>query len=178
MVRKLTFSLFLVLACVALSYGQTTMNTMNTRAKFKSLFIYNFTKYTEWPEAYKQGDFIIGVVNDNDLADQLEMAAKTKKINSQNVIIRRIKSVSELSKCHVLYINGGNAAEVDPFVKKAKDYSCLIVTEGKGLIESFSAINFIVVGSQLNFEMNKTLFDNKQLVVSNSLEKLAAKVIN
>lgn len=154
------------------------MNTMNTRAKFKSLFIYNFTKYTEWPEAYKQGDFIIGVVNDNDLAEQLELAAKTKKINSQNVVIKRISSVAELSKCHVLYISGTSAAEVDPYIKKAKDYSCLIITEGKGLVESLSAINFVVVGSQLNFEMNKSLFDNKQLIVSNSLEKLATKVIN
>ena len=161
-----------------MTFAQATMNTMNTRAKFKSLFIYNFTKLTEWPESYKQGDFIIGVVNDVDLADQLELAAKTKKINSQNVVIKKINSTADVSKCHVLYVSGSTAGEVDPFIKKAKDFNFLIITEGKGLVENTSAINFVIVGSAIQFEMNKSLFESKQLIVGNSLEKLATKVIN
>lgn len=162
---------------VTLSYGQT-MSTTNTRAKFKSLFIYNFTKYTEWPESYKKGDFVIGVVGDGDLADALEQAAKTKKINSQNVVIKRISSTDDISKCHVLYVNGKTAAEVSPFIDKAKDFSCLVITEGSGMIESVAAINFIIVGSAIKFEMNKSRFESRDLIVSNSLDRLATNVIN
>ncbi|MDP4663377.1 MAG: YfiR family protein [Salibacteraceae bacterium] len=176
--KKLLLAILLITSSVSMSFSQATMNTMNTRAKFKSLFIYNFTKLTEWPESYKQGDFIIGVVNDVDLAEQLELAAKTKKINSQNVVIKKINSTADVSKCHVLYVSGSTAGEVDPFIKKAKDFNCLIITEGKGLAENTSAINFVIVGSAIQFEMNKSLFESKQLIVGNSLEKLATKVIN
>lgn len=154
------------------------MSTVNTRAKFKSLFIYQFTKYTEWPEAYKQGDFVIGVVDDTDLANLLEAASKTKKINSQNVIVKKISSIADVSKCHVLYVSGATPDKVEPFVKKAKEYSCLVITEGSGMIDGLSAINFVVVGNALKFEMNKQLFRDRDLTVSNSLENLATKVIN
>jgi hypothetical protein len=141
------------------------------------MYILNFTKYTEWPASYKQGDFIIGVVGDDDLAGHLETIAKTKKVNSQSVVIKRFSSPSEVTKCHLLYVNG-NASQVEPYAKKAKEFNCLIVTEGSGLIDRLSAINFIVVGTAIKYEMNKALFKEQDLIVSNTLENLAAKVIN
>ena len=110
--------------------------------------------------------------------DDHKTPAKTKKINSQNVVIKKINSTADVSKCHVLYVSGSPAGEVDPFITKAKDFNCLIITEGKGLAENTSAINFVIVGSAIQFEMNKSLFESKQLIVGNSLEKLATKVIN
>ena len=175
--RKIFILIIFTLVSVTSSYGQG-MSTTNTRAKFKSLFIYNFTKYTEWPENYKKGDFVIGVVSDSDLADALEQAAATKKINSQNVVVKRINSTDDISQCHVLYVNGKTSAEVSPFIEKAKGFSCLIITEGTGMIESVAAINFVIVGSAIKFEMNKSRFENRDLIVSNSLDKLATKVIN
>jgi hypothetical protein len=154
------------------------MNTMNTRAKFKATYILNFAKYTEWPAAYKQGDFVIGVVGDDDLALNLETAAKTKKVNSQTLIVKRFKSVSEVTKCHLLYVAGSAAGKVEPYINKAKEYNCLTVTEGKGFIERTSAINFVVVGAAMKYEMNKSLFKQQDLIVSNTLENLATKVIN
>lgn len=156
-----------------------TMNTsVNTRAKFKSLFIYKFAQSIEWPESYKQGEFIIAVVNDDDLAKNLEIAAKTKSINSQPVVVKRISSPSELSKCHVVYITGKTAGEVEPYSTKAKQYNCLIITEGPGMIDRYAAINFIVSGNLIKYEMNRKLFRDQDLVVSNSLENLATKVVN
>jgi hypothetical protein len=156
-----------------------TMNTsVNTRAKFKSIFMYKFAQYIEWPDAYKQVDFVIGVVGDDELANQLERDATTKNINSQSVVVKRFKSPGEVSKCNVIYISGNSATDVEPYFIKAKQYKCLIVTEGAGMLERFAAINFIVVGSQIKYEMNRKLFRDQDLVVSNSLENLATRVIN
>ena len=30
----------------------------DTNAKMKALYVYNFTKYIDWPEQYKQGNLI------------------------------------------------------------------------------------------------------------------------
>lgn len=155
------------------------MNTsVNTRAKFKSLFIYKFAQSIEWPEDYKKGNFIIAVVNDDDLAKNLEMAARTKSINSQPVVVKRYSSVSEVEKCHVMYISGKTAGDVEPYSKKAQGYSCLIITEGPGMIDRLAAINFIVSGNLIKYEMNRRLFKDQSLVVSNSLENLATRVVN
>lgn len=176
-VKNILLLISLSFVLCANAWSQAALNQMNTRAKFKSMYILNFTKYTEWPAAYKQGDFVIGVVNDDDLAGHLEAIAKTKKVNSQNVVVKRFKSPSEVTKCHLLYVSG-NAAEVDPYASKAKQYNCLIVTEASGTIDRTAAINFIVVGTAIKYEMNRALFKEQDLIVSNTLENLAAKVIN
>lgn len=163
---------------IAVVQGQGLNTNVNTRAKFKSLFIYNFTKYTEWPDSYKQGDFIIGVVNDDDLATNLEEFARTKKVNSQTVVVKRFTSPAEVNKVHVLYVTGNSAGAIEPYVNKTNQTSTLVVTEGPGLADRLSAINFVVVGSALKFELNKRTFQNQGLVVSKSLENLATKVIN
>ena len=177
-VKNFLLAISLIMGLALSSMSQTSMNTMNTRAKFKATYILNFAKYAEWPAAYKQGDFIIGVVGDNDLALNLETAAKTKKINSQTLVVKRFKSPAEVSKCHLIYVAGASTSAVDPYINKAKEYNCLTVTEGKGLIERTSAINFVVVGAAMKYEMNKSLFKQQDLIVSNTLENLATKVIN
>ncbi len=177
-VKKILLVISIILGLALSSMGQASMNTMNTRAKFKATYILNFAKYTEWPAAYKQGDFIIGVVNDDDLALNLETAAKTKKINSQNLVVKRLKSPSEVTKCHMIYVSGASVGAVEPYINKAKEFNCLTITEGKGLIERTSAINFVVVGAAMKYEMNKSLFNQQDLIVSNTLENLATKVIN
>ena len=178
-VKKLFLLISIVFGLTLTSYAQTSMNTMNTRAKFKSVYILNFSKYTQWPDDYKQGDFVIGVVNDDDVAKNLEAAAKTKKVNSQNVVVKRFNSPEEVTKCHLIYIDGKSAGEVEPYASKAKEYKCLVVTEGAGLINGIAAINFIsAAGAGLKYEMNRALFKSQDLVVSNSLENLATKVIN
>lgn len=178
MVKRLLL-IFTLLAGFTLIADAQSMNTaVNTRAKFKSLFIYKFAQSIEWPAAYKQGDFVIGIVGDEPLAKNLEMAAKTKSINSQKVIVKRFSNVSEVTKCHAIYISGKTAGEVEPYVQKAKEYSCLIITEAPGMLDRLAAINFIVVGNQIRYEMNRKLFRDQSLVVSNSLENLASRVIN
>jgi hypothetical protein len=176
---KRSLLLILIVAGIAFSAGAQAMNTsVNTRAKFKSLFMYKFAQSTEWPEAYKKGDFVIAVVNDDDLAKELEAAAKNKSINSQTVVVKSHKTSDEVGKCHILYISGKSTSEVEPYFNKAKQYSTLIITEAPGLLEKYSAINFIGAGNLIRYEMNRKLFKDQGLVVSNALENLATKVVN
>lgn len=159
-----------------ISLGQT-MNKLNTRAKMKSMYISNFTKYTEWPADYKQGEFVIGIVDDDELAAMMESMAKTKTVNGQKMVVKKFNSPSEVTKCHLIYIGGKSTGEVQPYITKVNNFSCLIVTEGTGLIDNLSAINFLTVAGPLKFEMNKKTFKNQELIVSTLLENLATKVI-
>ncbi|GAB4385054.1 MAG: hypothetical protein Kow0075_16910 [Salibacteraceae bacterium] len=78
----------------------------------------------------------------------------------------------------MLYIGGSSAADVEPYAAKAKKHSTLIITEGTGLVERLACINFIVLGNQIRYEMNRRLCKEAGLVVSNSIENLATRVVN
>ena len=120
---------------------------------------------------------MVGVVNDDALATMMETMAKTKTINGQKMVIKRFSSPSEITKCHLIYVAGKASGEVQPYVSIASKFSCLIVTEGAGLIDNLSAINFLTIAGPLKFEMNKKTFNNQELIVSTLLENLATKVI-
>ena len=39
----------------------------------------NFTKLVEWPQTYREGEFVIGVIGSSPIYTELEKMAKTKK---------------------------------------------------------------------------------------------------
>jgi len=174
-VKKLFFIFIALLFVSTVVYGQQPR--IDTRAKFKSIFIYNFTKYVEWPEAYREGDFVIGVVGGSSLYGMLKSSSKDKKVNNQTVVVKKFASIDEVDKCHILYISE-DFKDVAGAVAKIKEHNTLVVTEGPGLVDNYSAINFVVVANALKFELNKGNIKKYNLTMSNSLERLATKVVN
>ena len=61
-------------------------------AKFKAMFTLNFIRYIGWPETAKQGDFVVGVVRDKELADWLRDQSAGKKFGFQDVVIKEFRS--------------------------------------------------------------------------------------
>jgi len=149
---------------------------VDTNSKFKAVFIYNFTKYIEWPKAYREGYFTIGVVNDESLYKELNKMAKTKKVANQSIRILKFNSVDDLKKCHILYLGKDNSDELSVMTKKMKSSCTLFITEKEGLIDKDSGINFIVKNSRLKFELNTKNIKKNKLKVSSNLEVLATSV--
>jgi len=67
---------------LALAAGEKTIDQeMDTNSKIKAVYIYNFTKYIEWPEEYLMERFVVGILGkDESLFNELEKMAKVKKV--------------------------------------------------------------------------------------------------
>jgi hypothetical protein len=71
-------------------------------AKCKAIYLYNFTKYIEWPEDYKTGNFVIGVYGNYPmLLTELNRMASTKTAGSQKFEIKSVNTVEAASKYHI-----------------------------------------------------------------------------
>ena len=141
------------------------------------MFIYNFTKYIEWPSNYRSGQFTIGILGDNEaLYLELEKMSKVKKVANQSFSIERYESISEVEGPHILYIPMDSSSELNQAVTKLKNKSTLIVTEKPGLALKGSSINFIIEGNRQKFELNKSTTESHNLKVASTLENLAVLV--
>jgi hypothetical protein len=49
--------------------------------KLKSMFLYNFIKNVDWPEDRKKGDFVVGIVGDKELYQQMNAVLMLVRIN-------------------------------------------------------------------------------------------------
>lgn len=144
-------------------------------AKYKALFIYNFTKQINWPSADKNGDFVICVVNHNELASQLTTITTGKKLGMQDIVVKKVKTVDEISKCHILFLGTGvsNAANMEKATGIVADASTLIVTERTGSLEKGSAINFYVQDEKIKIEIRKDNVTAHKLQMASDLDKFA-----
>lgn len=168
--------MFVLLVSTAFSPGSPPQN-VDTGAKIKAVFIYNFTKYIEWPTDHMSGEFIIGILGENAaLYKELDNMSKVKKVANQSFAIKTFNSIGEIEKPHILYIPDAKATELSKAVNKLKGKSTLIVTEKPGLAKQGSTINFTYVGNRQKFELNKSNAEQHNLKVASALEKLAIMV--
>jgi YfiR/HmsC-like len=141
--------------------------------RMHSVFIYSFTRYVQWPDAYNQGDFEILVLGDSPILDELRAMAQAKKVGDRTIKVTKITSPAEIRKCNMLFVPMEKSDQIDNVIGKVNTQSILIVTEEKGLAAKGSDINFIVKDGKLAFELNQASMNRQGLKVSNELTRLA-----
>ena len=90
-------------------------------AHVKAIYIYNFTKYIEWPQDYKDGNFVVGVMGTNTaLLNELSKMASSKTVGSQKIEIQTVSSAADAPKCNIIYILSDNSAQLSDVTGKLK----------------------------------------------------------
>lgn len=144
--------------------------------RFHSVFIYNFTKYIQWPAENQSGDFIIGVLGNSPISGELEKMATNRTVGMQKIVIQRFKSASEVNNCHILFVPNTNTNDFASIQEKLKGKHTLVITEKTGMAHKGSGINFVQQDNKWKFELNEVATQNAGLKVSKELSKLAINV--
>ncbi len=173
MTRFFSILLFVILLG-GFSYGQSADKANN---KIKGIYVYQFAKNVDWPKEYKTGDFVIGVYGDRDLYEQLSASYTGKSIGSQVIKVKFFDAVSGISTCHILYIANKYSSKVNELSKKFTKNKTLIVSNDSGSLEDGAVINFLVKDSKIAFEISKKNAGKSNLVIGQTLTKLATNVL-
>jgi len=138
--------------------------------------IYRFTKYIEWPYDNKKGDFIIGVVGDTELYDELEHFVENKTAGGKKIVIRKMSSSADSYYCQILFISEDKSRYLKKIAEITKGTPTLIVSESDGLASKGSCINFVIVNERLKLEINKNNILQHNLNIANELLSLGSIV--
>src|SRR5688572_10003607 len=87
-IRKKTF-ICLVSILMLLTISPLQANQPSSYA-IQANIIYHLTKYIDWPDNKKSGDFIIGVIGDTPLYDELKSFLIKKTVGNQKIIVKKI----------------------------------------------------------------------------------------
>ena len=138
-----------------------------------SMMMFNFTRYVQWPDSNQPGEFIIGVVGNNEILTTLSTWYSGKPRGPKTYVIKKFNSAAEVTDCQVVFIDRSKSSEFEAINNKVKGKGTLIITDKNGLGEKGSAINFKTVDNKLKFELNQKAIDASNLKVSGSLTSLA-----
>jgi hypothetical protein len=138
--------------------------------------IYRFTKYIDWPEERKTGDFIIGIVGETPLFDILNTFISNKMAGNQRIIVKRFVASASAFECHILFVGEDAIDNFKKIASRTAGTSTLLVSEFEGLANKGSCINFVIVNEHLQLEINKNNLIRRHLNIANELLSLGVVV--
>jgi hypothetical protein len=138
--------------------------------------IYRFTKYIDWPDSKNTGDFIIGIVGDSPLTDELKSFVVNKTAGNRKIVIKKFPASAETFQCHILFISEDQSSSLKKIAVRTAGNPLLIVSESEGLALKGACINFIIVADHLKLEINKNNIEQRNLNIASELLQLGKVV--
>jgi len=135
--------------------------------------LYNFIKYVQWPNEGEAGEFVVGVIGDDNVFNTLNQWYNGKQKGSKKYVIKKLASAGESSSCQVVYVGKAKSRDFDDIKNNISGKSILTITDGNGLGQKGSCINFKVIDGKLKFEMNQATLTSSNLKVSSQLSSMA-----
>jgi hypothetical protein len=165
--------IFLV-ALVASFWAISQAWSQDGNYRVHAVFLYNFTKYVQWPAEAQSGDFVIGVVGNSDIYDELVRITAGKTAGSQKIVVTKFKSADAVTNCHMVFVPA--TENFEKVQAKVAGKPVLLISEKPGLAQKGSNINFVIKDNKWRFELNENATRNAGLKIATELSKLAIAV--
>jgi hypothetical protein len=140
--------------------------------KKSALFVFNFTKYIEWPDDGFQ-EFSIGIFGSEALLEAFQKQASIKKFGVLPMKVKLCLKPSDARDCQLIYISQKYKAKSKSIIAFIGEKPILIVGEGEGLTKTSGAHISIFQQndktSKTSLEINKKNIENSNLKVSSQL---------
>ena len=141
--------------------------------RFKALFLYNFTRYLEWPTSGQQDDFVILVAGKNaKITNELQQIAAKKTVGTLKMVVRESNDASEATRCNMVFVPSSERGLLTNVVANTRGKHVVVVSDENGGISQGASFNFIEAGGKTQFEVSPSTLENHGIKISSSLLSL------
>lgn len=165
--KRLVFLLFTVAVL------NSTLAQERPTHEIHAAMLYNFIKYIQWPNEGDPGEFIVGIIGDDEIFNTLKQWYDGKPKGSKKYVIKKLASADDAGNCQVIYVGKAKNKEFENIKNNISGKSVLTITDGNGMGQKGSCINFKVIDGKLKFELNQGVVSSSNLKVSGQLTSMA-----
>ena len=138
--------------------------------------IYHFTKYIDWPNDRKSGDFVIGVIGNMPLEKELKKISAYKTAGNRKIVVERFSASQSSYDCHILFVGESEKASIEIIAARTSNQATLLVSELQDGAQRGASINFLLVSERLKLEININNIKHRHLNIANELVRLGTVV--
>lgn len=164
--------LLMSVLCISATLHQAKAQT----ATFKALFLYNFTKNINWPQAGNSSELVITVLGDDEIKAELEKIAKVKKAGNKTIKVVSAKNINEIGTSHIIFLGSSKSSQMASLSAAQANKSVLLVADKKGLCSQGAAITFLTVNGKLRYEISPSQIKAQKLEVTQKIVSLGISV--
>ena len=150
-----------------------------SEVKLKSAFLYNFTKFVEWPAerfANASEPIVIGLMAEEPMRAEITAIITNRFVNGRTLVVRPVGSVADMQASHILFVSAHEQVHYTSMRNRALLTAVLMVGEGESCRMSGAGICFVEQGEKLRFEINIDTVERSRLKIGAQLQKLAIAV--
>lgn len=166
----LQFSIALLILLLPLSSHAQPQEA--SEYEVKAGFVYNFTKFTEWPEGALDGGFNICVLGEDPFGTHLD-SITGKAVGNRKVVIKKADSVRDIGGCQVLFISSSEKGRIQEIIEAVRDKNILTVGDTEVFAKNGVIINLFMENKKVRFEINPDAAVRSGLRISPRLLGLA-----
>lgn len=145
----------------------------------KAAYLTKFGIYVEWPGAAfasPTAPLNLCVIGDDPFGALLDTAAEAQRIDGHPIAVRRVKTVSRETGCHVLYVAASEAPRQAQIVDALRGSAVLTVSDARNGANAATAISFVVKDNRVRFNVDEEAAAQNGLAISSKLLGLALSV--
>jgi hypothetical protein len=130
----------------------------------KAIFIYNFTKFIEWPLEYNGTEFVIGVVGEESIVKQVQGFMADKKTFGKKIVVKKYVKGAKYNIVFLSSLKAGNIYTIKNEVKRNKT---VLISDDDG--NGTAHISFTVDDDKIRYSVNKNAIEKMGLKVAQEL---------
>ncbi|MFN3323247.1 MAG: YfiR family protein [Bryobacteraceae bacterium] len=133
------------------------VGAVSIELRIKAAFLYNFARFIEWPAhvlEQQPATIVVGILGRDPFGTILEQTFRDKTVHGRTFEVRRIRSVPEITECHIVYVSPSEHRNVDSIVLAAAEGGVLTVSHLDEFAERGGMINFVLEDNRIRFEVN------------------------
>lgn len=161
----------MILGSVPARANQTTLEN-----DVKAAFLYNFTKFVEWPSPPAADPFRLCVLADPEFTRAVDSTIAEESVDGRRLLRVEPQSVDEVRGCAILYVGRGYRDRGARLLAAARDLPVLTVGEGSQFVEHGGAIGFVLENNRVRFDVGSRAVQRSGLKVSSKLLRVARSV--
>jgi len=144
--------------------------------KIKTGFIYNFARFTQWPD--KGNELKICIYGNDPFGHYIDQL-NSKKAGSKTIKIIRTNIIDNIKSCQVVFLNITPHEEhkLETLLNEIKDSNILTMSDTQNAVDYGVMVGFEIRNNRVTFEINYTAVKSAGLKISSQLLKIAKKVI-
>lgn len=170
-VQNIIRALLFTLATLVANF---TYSQQATEYQVKAAYLFNFTKFVEWPaDAFANNNepFVVGILGPDPFGHHLTEIIAGESAFSRPIAIRYFNHPGEVGLCHILYINLPEKS-VD-ILKEMSGKPVLTISDDAGFCERGGAIRFFLENEMIRLEINQKAAQAADLKISSKLLRIA-----
>ena len=164
-----------LLLCAAAACSALAAPAPNEYA-LKSVFLYNFCRFIDWPDAAFAGPndpIVIGVLGDDPFGSLLDEAVQGESFRGRQIRIDHYRNVRDIGRCHLLFVAISETPRLNEILSAVAGRSIVTVGETEAFIERGGMIGLVADRNRVRLLVNPDTLRAARLDVSSKLLRVA-----